>query len=476
MSTLILREFPLELRFSTSQDREEDVHILRLAGLLPGLRWQGDEAVVTMALEDAATYRDILFDLWEQLKNRPGAGLALRGEKIKITGLKQAFTVLECAGAHEDSATPDQYCHPIQGWDWGCLHLRHVAPDKDGSPALLPTLDHEVQKKLLYLCPFFDRSGMEKLAAKAPVVRSAGPDLEFPIMMDGGHKESSPQAVIAPTRYSDIGGLDEVIRQVRESVELPLRHPEVIARLGITPPRGVLLYGPPGCGKTMLARAVAHESGLHFMAVSGPELITKWHGESEDNLRKVFAEAREKQPCIVFFDEIDAIAQSRSSAESLRLDARFTTQLLVLLDGIHDPGQVFVIGTTNRLDLLDPALLRPGRFDRIIAVPRPDRAARLAILNIHARKLPLGPAVHLARIVDGLEDATGADIAFVVREAAHRCLRRTMGDALLVRCESLNDVELAELEVDSEDFDAALHALRQREASLTERGVALFME
>lgn len=158
------------------------------------------------------------------------------------------------------------------------------------------------------------------------------------------------------------------------------------------------------------------------------------------------------------------------------MDARFTTQLLVLLDGIHDPGKIFVIGTTNRLDLLDPALLRPGRFDRIIAVPRPDSAARLAILNIHARKLPLGADVELAAIADRLGETTGADIAFVVREAAYHCLRRTTGDSLLNRHESLSDKELARLEVCSEDFDAVLHELEKREASLMESSVALSNE
>jgi hypothetical protein len=464
MSIRTLREFPVELCFSAIQGRDEDAHILRLAGILPGLRWRGDTAVITLALEDAATYRDILFDLWAQLKNRPGADLALRGEKIEITGLKQAFTVLECAGAYEDSTTPDRYCHPVQGWDWGCLHLRHVSPDKDGSLALLHTLDNEAQKKLLYLCPFFDRPGMEKLAAKAPVVRSAGPDLELPIVMDAGHKESLPQGLIAPTRYSDIGGLDQIIATLRESIEVPLAHPEIIARLGITPSKGILLHGPPGCGKTLLARAVAHETGVHFVAVSGPELITKWHGESEDNLRKIFAEARAHQPSIVFFDEIDAIAQSRSSAESLRLDARFTTQLLVLLDGIHELGRIFVLGTTNRPDLLDPALLRPGRFDRIIEIPLPDSAARLAILSIHARKVPLAPDVGLKSMAHELEGATGADIAFVVREAAYASMRRILGEKALNRGERLTDKELSLLVVGAGDFQMALQALRDRGA------------
>jgi MoxR-like ATPase len=468
MSTLILREFPLELRFSASQDREEDTHILRLAGLLPGLRWQGDAAVITMALEDAATYRDILFDLWEQLKNRPSTVLALRGEKIEITVLKQAFTVLECAIAHENSTTPDRYCHPVQGWDWGCLHLRHVSPDKSGSLSLLHTLDNEAQKKLLHLCPFFDRPGMEKLAEKAPVVRSAGPDLELPIMVDTGHTEYLPRAVIAPTRYSDIGGLDQVIMTLRESIEVPLAHPEIIARLGITPSKGILLHGPPGCGKTLLARAVAHETDVHFVAVSGPELITKWHGESEDNLRKLFSEARAHQPSIVFFDEIDAIAQSRSSAESLRLDARFTTQLLVLLDGIHELGRIFVLGTTNRPDLLDPALLRPGRFDRIIEIPLPDFAARLAILSIHASKVPLAPDVSLKSMARELDEATGADIAFVVREAAYAGMRRILGEKALNRGERLTDKELSLLVVGAGDFQVAVQVLRDRGAQVAD--------
>lgn len=471
LGTIELREITVELHFLVSRRQDEDAHILRLAALLPGLRRQEETAVVTLSLEDAATYRDILFDLAERLKDKAGTELALDGKATDIAGLKQAMAILDCAKGREASAMGVAYCRPAQGWDWGCRHLHHVTPHFDTEEDLLRELDNAAARQFVRHCPFFDRNLMERLAR------------EF----QAGHGESGPAPsrsaaeisagpTIPTASYTDIGGLDEVIRQVRESIELPLRHPEVIARLGIAPPKGVLLHGPPGCGKTLLARAVAHESGVRFLAISGPELITKWHGESEDNLRKVFAEAREKQPCIVFFDEIDAIAQARSSAESLRLDARFTTQLLVLLDGIHDPGQVFVIGTTNRLDLLDPALLRPGRFDRIIAVPRPDSAARLAILTIHARKLPLGADVELAAIADGLGEATGADIAFVVREAAHFCLRRTMGDTLLSRREPLEDVELARLEVGSADFDAALRVLKKRDASLTESGVALSNE
>lgn len=472
MSIEGLREIPIELHFLFSRRRDEDAHILRLAALLPGLRRQEETAVVTLSLEDAATYRDILFDLAERLKDKAGTELSRGGEATDITGLKQALAIIDCAKGREASALGDAYCRPAQGWDWGCRHLHHVSPHFETEEDLLRELDNAAAKQFIRHCPFFDRNLMDRLAQEF----RSGHEERGLSRYGRATAEPLSEPTIPPASYSDIGGLEEVIRQVRESIELPLWHPEVIARLGITPARGVLLHGPPGCGKTLLARAVAHESGVRFIAVSGPELITKWHGESEDNLRKVFAEAKQKQPCIIFFDEIDAIAQARSSAESLRLDARFTTQLLVLLDGIHDPGTIFVIGTTNRLDLLDPALLRPGRFDRIIAVPQPDKAARLAILNIHARKLPLGPDVKLAKFADGLGEATGADIAFVVREAAHHSLRRTMGDSLLNRHEPLSDTELARLDVCSEDFDAALRELEKRDASLTESGVALSNE
>lgn len=212
------------------------------------------------------------------------------------------------------------------------------------------------------------------------------------------------------------------------------------------------------------------DEDIHILRLAGLLPGLRWQGEAAVITMTLEDAATYRD---ILFDEIDAIAQSRSSAESLRLDARFTTQLLVLLDGIHDPGQVFVIGTTNRLDLLDPALLRPGRFERIIAVPRPDRAAKLAILNIHVRKLPLGPDVELAEIAGGLGEATGADIAFLVREAAHHCLRRTLGNTLLARREALSDTELAELTVCSDDFDVALRVLKKRHESLTESGVAL---
>lgn len=229
------------------------------------------------------------------------------------------------------------------------------------------------------------------------------------------------------------------------------------------PSRGCLLHGPPGCGKTLLARALATESSAAFIPINGPELVTKWHGESEEKLRDVFARARKAQPAIIFFDEIDAIAQSRSSAESLRLDAKFTAQLLTLMDGVQAGGRVFILGATNRLDLLDSALLRPGRFDKIIPIGRPDAGGRAKILAIHARGLPLANSVDFSAMAARLAGYTGAELAFLVREAAHAALRRMMPlDMLLRSSERIPDESLQSIRVTREDFTNALRVLCKR--------------
>jgi ATP-dependent 26S proteasome regulatory subunit len=453
----------VRLRFHLSKDEPQYEHLLRLINLLPDVQWHNQWAEIHMPLHDAAIYRDIVLDLWEQLHKRPGTTLSLDEEQVTINDIKQAITVLECAQAHERSVMPERHCHPQQGWDWGCLYLGHVNPHLHKGE-LHTILNQEIQHRWLHLCPFFDHSKIELLTGIAPIYHNKIIEIQGPSM---NHTTKGYQANILPTHYNDIGGLDHVIAMVREIIEIPILHPEIIQRLGITPSKGILLYGPPGCGKTLLARAVAYETGAHFIAISGPELVSKWHGESEDKLRKIFAEAQENQPSIVFFDEIDAIAQSRSSAESLRLDARFTTQLLVLLDGIHDLGQVFVLATTNRPDLLDPALLRPGRLDRIIEIPLPDLAGRLAILTLHVRRVPLAPDVSLESLARALDGATGADIACVIREAAYASLRRTLGSAALRR-EPLTDAELSSLVLSKEDFQAALQVLRNRGFHLAE--------
>jgi len=228
---------------------------------------------------------------------------------------------------------------------------------------------------------------------------------------------------IATATYDDVGGLDDVIARIREIVELPIRHPELFARLKIQPPHGVLLHGPPGCGKTLLAKTVATESEAFFRAINGPEIVSQYYGESEKFLRDAFQEAEKNKPAIIFIDEIDAIAAKR---ESGGMESRIVAQLLTLMDGLEDRGQVYVLAATNRLDAVDPALRRPGRFDREIYISVPDAHGRYEILRVHTRGVPLDDSVDLHQIAQGTHGFVGSDLAFLVKEAALSALRRVL--------------------------------------------------
>jgi len=231
---------------------------------------------------------------------------------------------------------------------------------------------------------------------------------------------------VPEVRWSDIGGLEDVKQQLREAVEWPLKYQDIFERMGIRPPKGILLYGPPGVGKTLLAKAAATESGANFIAVNGPEILSKWVGESERAIREIFRRARIVAPAIIFLDEIDSIAPARGSRVDSGVTDRIVNQLLTEMDGIKPLRGVVVIAATNRPDLLDPALLRPGRFDRIIKVPPPDRKARLEILKIHTRRVPLAPDVDLEKLADMTNGFTGADLEALVREAVMLALREKL--------------------------------------------------
>src|SRR5271157_2402982 len=225
--------------------------------------------------------------------------------------------------------------------------------------------------------------------------------------------------------YEDIGGLDEEIKKIREMIELPLRHPEIFARIGVSPPKGVLLYGPPGTGKTLLARAVANETDAHFINLSGPEIMSKFYGASEENLRKIFKEAQDKAPSIIFIDEIDSIAPKREEVTG-EVERRVVAQLLALMDGLESRGEVVVIGATNRPNSIDPALRRPGRFDREIEIGVPNRDGRYQILQIHTRGMPLAEDVNLEYCAERTHGFVGADLQALAKEAAMRALRRIL--------------------------------------------------
>jgi transitional endoplasmic reticulum ATPase len=264
--------------------------------------------------------------------------------------------------------------------------------------------------------------------------------------------------------YEDIGGLKDEIQKVREMIELPLRHPEIFEKLGVEAPKGILLYGPPGTGKTLLAKAVATESNAHFIPISGPEIMSKFYGESEARLREIFKEAKEKAPTIIFIDEIDSIAPKREEVTG-EVERRVVSQLLSLMDGLEARGKVIVIAATNRPNAIDPALRRPGRFDREIEIKVPDKRGRLEILQIHTRHMPLyqndeknGAAdkiVDLEKLAGVTHGFVGADLEYLCKEAAMKTLRRNLPDIKLEE-DRLSPETLDKLVVTMADFEDAL--------------------
>ena len=253
--------------------------------------------------------------------------------------------------------------------------------------------------------------------------------------------------------YEDIGGLKDELQRLRETIELPLRHPELFQKLGIEPPKGVLLYGPPGTGKTLIAKAVASESGAHFISIAGPEVISKYYGESEQRLREVFEEARENAPSIIFIDELDSIAPRREEVTG-EVERRVVAQLLTMMDGLEERGQVVVIGATNRVDAIDAALRRPGRFDREIEIGVPSELDRIEILKIHSRGMPLAEDVRIEILAQQTHGFVGADLAALAREAAIRALRRYLPD-LDLDAEEVPAEVLDSLRVLGSDFRSA---------------------
>jgi transitional endoplasmic reticulum ATPase len=261
--------------------------------------------------------------------------------------------------------------------------------------------------------------------------------------------------------WEDIGDLEEAKERIREIVELPMKHPELFRHLGIEPPKGILLYGPPGTGKTLLAKALANEIGAYFISINGPEIMSKFYGESEQRLREIFKEAEENAPSIIFIDEIDAIAPKREEVTG-EVEKRVVAQLLTLMDGLRERGRVIVIGATNRPDAVDPALRRPGRFDREIEIRPPDKRARLEILKVHTRHMPLAEDVDLEKIAEMTHGYTGADLAALAKEAAMAALRRFIkeGKLDLYTIKEVPADILKNLKVTMADFMEAMKVVR----------------
>jgi transitional endoplasmic reticulum ATPase len=358
-----------------------------------------------------------------------------RGNAGAVIGEKVSVTVVESTSAQRLVIAPE-----------GTPVMRHAAGERIARLlADMPVIAGDRIRVTAFGSRFQEFRVVETVPKGIVVIRP-----------DTAVRLEAPGAQAAPGRlsYEDIGGIGGAIQRVREMIELPLRYPEVFERLGIDAPKGVLLHGPPGCGKTLLARAVASETDATFLSVSGPEIINKLYGESEARLRQVFEQARKQAPSIVFLDEIDSIASRREHAVG-EVEKRVVAQLLALMDGLEARGQIIVIGATNLPNALDPALRRPGRFDREIVIGIPDVAGRREIFEIHTRGMPLARDVdvpHLAAITHGF---TGADVAALCREAAMAALRGVL-PAMDLDAATIRHEQLLEIEVAMDDFRAAL--------------------
>jgi transitional endoplasmic reticulum ATPase len=378
----------------------------------------------------------------------------LRGQsRIQLDGL-----VRENAGAGLDESVEVRpiACRPAQRVVLAPINITPAERDLDYIGSLLDGLPLQEGNRIratLFGSRWADFK-VESTTPKGPVL--INPTTQLVV----GKTELQGEAVARATSYEDIGGLKPQLQRIREMIELPLRYPEVFERLGIEAPKGVLLHGPPGCGKTLIARSIAHETEANFFSVSGPEIIHKFYGESEAHLRKIFEEAARKGPSIVFLDEIDAIAPRRENVVG-DVEKRVVAQLLALMDGLAKRQNLIVIAATNLPNVLDPALRRPGRFDREIAIPIPDRHGREEILAIHSRGMPLADNVGMAHLAGITHGFVGADLEALCREAAMICLRRIMPDIDFALARIPYE-QLTKLEVQREDF---IEALREVEPS-----------
>lgn len=287
-----------------------------------------------------------------------------------------------------------------------------------------------------------------------PVIVTDNTDVGLSSSAVDADEESIPDI-----NYEDIGGLSDEIKKIREMVEIPMKHPEIFQKLGVEPPKGVLLHGPPGTGKTLLAKAVASETESNFILLNGPEIMSKFYGESEKKIRNIFKDAEDNSPSIIFIDEIDAIAPKREETHG-EVERRVVSQLLTMMDGLKSRGKVVVIGATNRINALDPALRRPGRFDREIEVGVPDKTSRLAVLKIHTRGMPLAKNVNLNELAGTTHGFVGADLEALTKEAAMNVLRKVLPDLQMEGEEEIPDEILDKLIVRHADFLEALKVVR----------------
>lgn len=417
-------------------------------------------AFARMGPEDLAKLSSAVGDIVEVMGKRKTICKAMPAyrelrdqSRIQLDGLSR-----ENAGAGLDEfvQVTKISCRPAKQVVLSPINITPSARDLNYIGSLLdglPVLEGDRIRATLFGSRWADFKA-ERTLPKGPVLINSTTELII------GKAQPQSDAAARELSYEDIGGLKPQLHRIREMIELPLRYPEVFERLGIDAPKGVLLHGPPGCGKTLIARAIAHETEANFFSISGPEVIHKFYGESEAHLRKIFEEASQKAPSIIFLDEIDAIAPKREQVVG-DVEKRVVAQLLALMDGLARRQNLIVIAATNLPNVLDPALRRPGRFDREIAIPIPNYNGREEILGIHSRGMPLAADVslaHLARITHGF---VGSDLEALCREAAMICLRRILPNVDFALAHIPYE-QLSKLEVRMDDF---MEAMREVEPS-----------
>ncbi len=454
--------------------------------------------------------------LWEAVRNWKSSQFLVNDERRDFDYVRKCFMIFTCSESFHKAVIPESHCKQFGGkTGWGCKYLTSIGIGvsepyysygnelfwysfgeftndtvwRINKEKIRGTLQREVMLRNLFLCEVFDSGKIETIICGLPdeidVEKSELWEIDYEESSDGVTLEKIAEGIkpkertdggieVTPTEqksryipdigFEDIGGIEEIIETIREVIELPLKQPELFNHLGIKPHRGILLHGPPGCGKTLIAKAIANEIKAHFIPISGPELLSKWHGQSEENLRRVFEEARKMQPSIIFFDEIDAIAQERSAEENLRVDSKFVNQLLTLMDGMESYENVCVIASSNKIKLIDRALLRPGRFDYAIKMEKPNRDACYKIFLVATSNMPLSNSFDSKEFSEKLYGLSGAEISFVAREAAYNCLRRSIDLEKVIKEEHHGEFDYETLIIEDRDFDSALAtAKNQRE-------------
>jgi transitional endoplasmic reticulum ATPase len=512
---------------SASKSYPEALRLLKKFSNVVAVTDEGQDNSVTISEGEFIEKRRKVTELWGLVSNWKSSRILINGEPAEFADLNTFSTVFGCFEKYKTAVIQEEHCSsygPKKGW--GCRWLQEVNSNlpegswsrgrywyqigyfstektwKIDKERLRSVLQREIEIKKIFLCPVFnDKKIGETLdglpdqidvttdtawqiiyeesrdgttAEKQPV--GIQPVIKrrdaFSISFNGlGDKQAKPETNgqsesrnIPEITFPDIGGIDDIIETIREIIELPIKKPEILKYLGIKPHKGILLHGMPGCGKTLIAKAIANEIRAHFISIRGPELLSKWHGQSEENLRKVFEEAKQFQPSIIYFDEIDSIAQARSGDESLRFDARFVNQLLTLMDGVEDYGNVRVIASTNRVELIDNALLRPGRFDFTIEVKKPTLEGCFQIFTIQTKNIPVDPGFDKRLFSKRLFGLTGAEIAFVAREGAYNCLRRNVDLRKAIADDELEKIEYQLFVVTKDDFELALNTLKHNAA------------